>query len=288
MPNFAINYDKCSMCNICTEICFNYEVASDGKPKPIENLVCWECGRCVAVCPNDAIEHSSVSRDSMPVLDQSARPSYERFLEFLKMRRSRREFKDIPVPKDVIEKLLAAAVQAPNAMNKQQVQYTVITNPEIRKAMTDRVVSFGKKFMGWIKNPVIGRMLKLMSKRTFDEMKDYIPVFEKILELYEGGKDTIAWGAPCFIIIHTSKYDSQGPEDAIYPAANILLAAETLGLGTCVIGFLSGPMKKDSVLRKLAQLPNDAVVHTVVVVGYPKFPFLRTVPKKEANVSWIE
>ena len=73
---------------------------------------------------------------------------------------------------------------------------------------------------------------------------------------------------------------------SVFAAANIQYAAETLGLGTCCIGFITGPVNADKGLKKLVGLPADHKVQTSLIVGYPQFKYARSVPKSKANVTF--
>lgn len=111
---------------------------------------------------------------------------------------------------------------------------------------------------------------------------------EHISEITESGIDMVAYNAPCCILVHTTKDDMCGAEDSVFAAANIQLAAETLGLGTCCIGFITGPVNADKGLKKLVDLPPDHKVQTCLIVGYPEFKYARSVPKAEARVTYVE
>jgi len=52
-------------------------------------------------------------------------------LEAILTRRSIRQYQDLPVPEDLIEKLLRAAMSAPSARNGQPWQFVVITDRQI-------------------------------------------------------------------------------------------------------------------------------------------------------------
>lgn len=50
-------------------------------------------------------------------------------------RRSVRKFKDTPVPKEIIDKLLEAACAAPSACNRRPVDFYAVTNPDVLEAL---------------------------------------------------------------------------------------------------------------------------------------------------------
>lgn len=101
------------------------------------------------------------------------------------------------------------------------------------------------------------------------------------------GDDMVLYKAPCTILIHTAKHDACGSEDAVYCGANILLAAEAMGLGTCVIGFLTEPVNRDRGLRELAGIPAGNKVHTSIIVGHPRFPYAKTISRPSPRADFI-
>lgn len=58
-------------------------------------------------------------------------------IEVIKIRRSIREYKDKPIPKDTLEKLVEAARFAPTARNVQPWEFIVITQPQTLKKIAD-------------------------------------------------------------------------------------------------------------------------------------------------------
>ncbi len=286
--NIVIDEAKCTNCGLCAQVCFlNYQPA-DGKMKVLEKpLLCAACGHCVAVCPADAIRHPNVNAADCEPLDEANRPSYEQFMGFLKMRRSRREFLGQEVPREVIDKLLAAAVQAPDGLNRQNVCYTVITDRQLMKQLTERITHQIAQLCRLVSNPIGRAVFRLLRPSTYRELEFFLPLMEQVSDGRYSDLDLVAYNAPCCIVVHTSRDDVCGAEDSVFAAANIQYAAETLGLGTCCIGFITGPVNADRNLKKLVGLPPDHKVQTCLIVGYPKLKYARSAPKAQANVRWV-
>ena len=57
-------------------------------------------------------------------------------IEAIRGRRSIRKFKERPVPRELIEKIIEAGTWAPSAKNRQQWRFTVLTG-EAKKGLTD-------------------------------------------------------------------------------------------------------------------------------------------------------
>ncbi|MCE5197811.1 MAG: nitroreductase family protein [Armatimonadota bacterium] len=279
---------KCTGCGLCMDVCLlgGFETGVDGKARLIEGTHCIKCGHCVAACPTMAITHSALP-DLEDAPSRLSRLSYDQLMGHLKARRSRREFKSDSVPDDVIEQLLAAAVQAPNALNKQMVHYTVITNKNVLKRLCERAVASMRKLAGMFRSPVGKFVFRIIAKDAAGEMADLMPEVDHILSAYESGQDVILYNAPCAILVHTPKSDMCGPENSVYCAANILLAAESLGLGACVIGFITGPSEHDPDIKRTALVPADHRIHTTIALGYPKFDYSRPAHKIAPKVHFI-
>jgi nitroreductase len=58
-------------------------------------------------------------------------------LEAIKGRRSIRAFKSKDVPKEIVEKLINAAIRAPSAGNIQPWEFIIVRKPEIKKALAE-------------------------------------------------------------------------------------------------------------------------------------------------------
>ena len=275
---------------VCLEVCplGNFQ-AYEGKVRGSDKgIACFACGHCVAACHTGAMTHSDLASSLFEPLSADQKPTYDQFLQLLKSRRSRREFKDQPIPRDVIEKLLAAAIQAPSSINNQSVEYTVVTDPVLIREISYRCAKALVTFINMMKSPIGRLFCRLMLRSTYDDFRDLLPIAQCLLDYQKSGKDAILYGAPCAIFLHAPKSDAFAPEDAIFNAENILLAAETLGLGACVIGFASDPMDRDPGMKALVGMPKDHKVFCAIVLGYPKFRFRTTVPKNPPIIHYVD
>ena len=82
-------------------------------------------------------------------------------------------------------------------------------------------------------------------------------------------------------VAHVPVEDSFGRDDATYAAYNLILAAQRMGLGSCLIGYFIYALENNGQLRKHVGLPNNRRVEVALVIGYPKYKFRRTVPRAE-------
>lgn len=284
----SVNSAKCGGCLHCVDVCpINFARAEDGKARAVEGPFCAECGHCAAVCATGAIAHPGLAASGFERIAPDARLPYGRLLPFLKMRRSRREFKDERVPREAIEKLLAAAVQAPNSCNRQDVRYTVITDRALLKRISAKISSDVLRLVRLMDHPAGRLFFRIFRRKEHQALEPFMPLMEAAAQAAAGGMDVVLYSAPCLILVSAPKGDPCGPEDAVYCAANIQLAAEALGLGTCVIGFVTEPCRGDASIRRMCRVPEGYEVKTSLIVGVPKFPYPASVPKLPPKAEYF-
>lgn len=67
----------------------------------------------------------------------------------------------------------------------------------------------------------------------------------------------------------------------------MVLMAESLGLGTCFCGFLNSTANSHPELKKMLQIPEKNDVILSFTLGYPSVKYLRMVPRNPAEVSFL-
>ena len=181
-------------------------------------------------------------------------------LEILKRRRSVRAFSDKPVPAEIKEELFRAAFRAPTA--GAMMLYTIldITDQAIKDKLA--VSCDDQPFIA--SSPVV-----LIFLADYQRMYDYF--------LACGVKDLCAGPG------REMRIPGEGDlllacSDALIAAQNSVVAAESLGLGSCYIGDI---MEQWEFHRDLLNLPEYAFPIAMVCYGYPKKekPSGRPVPR---------
>ena len=140
-------------------------------------------------------------------------------------RRAVRKYKEKAVNKEIIGQLIAAGRMAPSAMNRQPWKFYVVTSKDDISLFSKEIAKVGLKTI-----PKIG-------------IKEAIKtVITGITHLSHGidfltSKDPVFHGAPLVIFITASKENEWAAIDIGMCSQNIMLAAKSLGLETCPIGF---------------------------------------------------
>lgn len=102
--------------------------AEDGKA--VYTPECIQCGHCVAVCPRKAV---SIPKYDMEDVEEYDKETFtvdpDHFLHAVKFRRSIRNYRNEPVLKDVMERILEAGRYTPTAKNRQACLFFAADNP---------------------------------------------------------------------------------------------------------------------------------------------------------------
>jgi nitroreductase/NAD-dependent dihydropyrimidine dehydrogenase PreA subunit len=278
MPEIAIDQDKCNQCGACVALCNSshvYEQINEETrvARPDE---CWFCGHCVAVCPTDAIVHSEFPLSECPVLDPAVLPISDSLVAAFRGRRSTRVFKAKPVARQVVNDLVDIARWVPSAGNAQPVDWLAVDDAvqiatlsaqtvEIFRQAADRLTTGGEDAVG-----------------SLEDAED----FERIVRQSGLGEDPIFFKAPVLLLAHVPDDDEFGRDDATYAAYNLILAAENIGLGSCLIGYFIFALNQSAPLGRMLSLADGRKVEVAMVLGYPKFGFRRHIPRRKMEIVW--
>ena len=98
------------------------------------------------------------------------------------------------------------------------------------------------------------------------------------------GEDVLFWNAPAVLVFHYSPYAQC--EDACIACTYAMLAAETLGLGSTMIGSAGPMLQRNAALLRECGIPAGHKVGLVLILGYPAVTFQRTVQRQFVDVHW--
>jgi len=200
-------------------------------------------------------------------------------IETIKGRRSIRAYEPKPIPRDLINMIIEAGNQAP-CMAKQD-DMGVLFQP------WRFVVVEGREF----KRKLLQTALP-MWKRFFESIKGADPDnYNKVMRLYnalEEPKDIIYYSAPTILFV-IGPADDPNPISCALACENIMLAACSLGLGSCYTGFGS-MVKNNPEVAQALELKDNERIYGPILLGYPKnMPETETLrwKKKEPIIKWI-
>ena len=116
----------------------------------------------------------------------------------------------------------------------------------------------------------------------------YESVKEGLAEFDRSGIDRLFHSAPAAIVVGCKPGASLPKEDALLASQSILLAAHSMGLGSCLIGMAVEAMKNDRKIQGMIGVPRDETVYSVIALGYSKENYKRQAGRKKAIVRHFE
>lgn len=285
-----IDYEKCNICGLCTNICKDFTLKIENEKLSVSKnsfFGCYGCGQCMAICPTGAITVTGreISPDDLlPLPPKDGRSNYDQLRNLMISRRSIRDFKNMEIEESLINKIVEAAQTAPMGIPPSDVQ-AVIFNGFIKvNEFAGDVINHIKK-MKWMMSKRWSWIWRLPGKETYEQMKHFIgPLSEGLVSNKEKGEDHLFYHAPLAIYFLSSPYSD--PADPVIAATYAMLAAESLGLGSCMIGSVDPFLKHGATaLRKKWKLPAKPTNGIVVIFGYPKYKFSKTLKRTFAKIS---
>ena len=122
-----VNSEKCIGCGLCVKDCFpNCIKVANGKAE-ISNITCMKCGHCIAVCPKGAISTDEYNMEEVKEYNEAEfNIEADRLLNFIKFRRTVRQFKDKDVETEKLLKIIEAGRFTQTGTNAQNVSYIVV------------------------------------------------------------------------------------------------------------------------------------------------------------------
>ncbi|MFX0038764.1 MAG: nitroreductase family protein [Candidatus Heimdallarchaeota archaeon] len=285
-----VDEEICNKCGACANECQYYYFDSGNMYFKTEmDEFCIECGKCVAICPVNAIK-LKVHKDEIlkDIPTKEILPSFDSFVNLVQSRRSRRQFKEISVPKELIENILNSIGRySPTASNQESVYFTVIQNREILKKLSDECTNQVSNLVRTFEDPQGKKNLeKAFSPNFIKRLEASVPKFKRILKRVKEGVEFWRWGTE-IIIIHSPKDSSNTIENCSLAACHIMLAAEALGLGTCSLGYITAFFNQFKQVAKIANIPSKHIVGYTLAIGYPKARYYRIPARKPLKVKWI-
>ncbi len=280
---------QCNDCGLCARDCIAgawQEV--NGRVEMVAPQFCNQCGHCAAICPKDAIFHDGLDPRQIRKIDKK-RLDPEAFREIVRSRRSIRRYRKAPVPKEIIQDMLFLSAHSPTASNRQDVAYTVITDPAVLQGISDALFGFAGKLYEKTRKGA-GRLIYRGLQKFFPEndLERYMENMPYYIRHADQGRDFILHNAPVLILVHAPA-KGKGRfhcENCNIAAANLMNDAHARGLGTCYIGFLSLALKFSNTLRRRVALSPGRKVFACFVMGYPAHQYTSTASREKRAVKF--
>jgi nitroreductase len=244
----------------------------DGYPVLDEDL-CNTCQKCVAVCPSRALLVDGVRPDRIEGEDAA---SAEELVSLFERRRSTKRFKAVPIPKELIERVVSVAKYAPN--QNKNIAILVIDDPQLIALVDEEALAFVRVLyrllFAW--NP-LSPLISLVSRnfRTIRRKMEY--------DLLRRGH-VVKDNTQALIVLVGDRATPTTASSALYLAGTMLYMAEVLGLGTCLVDSILLAFRTRRRLRKRFRIQTDALA--VLALGYSDERVLNIPRGYEVELRW--
>jgi nitroreductase len=209
----------------------------------------------------------------------------------IRERKSIRAFKSDPVPKEVIEKVLQAAIQSPSASNQQPWRFVVVTGAQKERLVERLLAAYKEKTLTY--DPSRGKTIPQeyveKTRRLFKDIHPYIQrIGKQTKEFVEEGSYQF-YHAPVAVLIAMDKCLPRSKLlDIGMAAETLMVSAYALGLGTCPLALI---LSCEDVMRDELKIPDNQEIVLGIALGYPDtaspmYQFSSSRDELEQMVTW--
>ncbi len=206
-------------------------------------------------CNNNKTE--SVEENSK--CEQQCSEQKNQVVDCIMSRRSIRAYKPEQIKDEELKTILECAINAPSARNSQPWEVRVMQNKEAIENLNKEVIA------------------------------DMIEKRPEAKERFADENASVFFHAPTLLVVAYDTTQYWGQSDCGMLVQNVLLAAESMNIGSCAVGccreYINSPKAADFV--KSLNLPENYVVYLTVTLGY-KDENPDAKPRDDKKVAYME
>lgn len=293
----AIDQEKCTGCGLCLTVCPDQTLSMLRGKAVASGDRCLACAHCRAVCPTQAITVPGLEHDLFFHTfnaDNGYLPPGQgdtpQLVRLMLSRRSCRNYKNRALNPELLEDLARIGATAPSGTNSQGWTFTILPHRPAVETLGNLVAAYFARLNRQAANPLLRGLLSLLGKPALANYyhRYHQTIAQGLREWEEQGHDRLFHGAPAAIIVGSRPGASCPAEDALLATQNILLAAHTMGLGSCLIGFAVAAMAKAPKIQRALGIPDEEAIHAVIALGYPAETYQRLTGRKPVTSRYFQ
>ena len=286
----TIDHSICTRCGECTRICPTEVLRlEDGRVQvhAESTFGCIACGHCMMVCPSGSV--SVIGRgispsDLVPLAPPEERADGKALAALMQARRSVRRFKEEEPAPELLQRIVAVAASGPMGIPPWDVGCVVLRGRDRVQALAGAIVAGYAGFLKFCRPGLLALLRPFMKRATYEQMSSFIvPLAKSYVEGRTKGKDLLFYNAPAVLLFHHSPYVDAS--EAMIACTYAMLAAESLGLGTTMIGAAAPIIMRNRDLCRRLGIPDGNKPAIALIVGYAGVHFRRGVIRHFASVS---
>jgi len=179
------------------------------------------------------------------------------FLDFMRTRRTVREFSDEPVPFELIEAAIKTASTAPSGANRQPWRFVVVSNPEVKRQIREAAENEERAFY---EHRAPDEWLQALEALGTDWHKPFLEIAPYLIVVFreDYGLESTSGG-------EVTKKKNYYVMESVGIACGLLLASLHLA-GLATLTHTPSPM---GFLSRILQRPKNEKPYLLIPVGYP-------------------
>ncbi|MEM2838524.1 MAG: nitroreductase family protein [Thermoplasmata archaeon] len=287
----VVDHKTCNLCGACVSVCMTGLTIKDGKVvyDPQASIGCVGCGQCMAACPTGSITVKGRRMSPECVIPLPTREkcaSADQIEALLLRRRSVRNFERKAVEKGIIEHIIRIASSAPMGLPPSDVSVLVLEGKSLKEFREDMMRYF-KGMSRFMSNRVMMALMRIFTKKAdYEMMRDFvIPIIREYVSDWEKKIDSFLYDCPAVIIFHANPYAQK--EDPVIAATYAMIAAESLGIGSCINGMIGPFLSRNKKLKRKYGIPEGNVVGIAIMLGYPTVEYHSALRRDFSSVKFL-
>ena len=289
----TVDHQTCNRCGECARTCPTEVlrlVEGSVQIHPESMFGCIACGHCMMVCPTESIQVNGrglAPSDLVPLPPPGERAQVNALAALMLSRRSVRRFKAEEPSLALLQQIVAMAAMGPMGIPPWDVGCVIVRGRDRVQALAGEIVASYAGLLKVLKPWLLDLMRPLMPRHKYDQMRGFIaPLARAYVDGRNQGRDLLFYDAPAVLVFHHSPHVE--PAEAMIACTYAMLAAESLGLGTTMIGAAAPMiMRKKELCRQLGiPLGNSPAI--TLIIGLPAVRFRRGVRRHFISENIIE
>ena len=288
----SIDAKSCVQCGSCAKICPAEVLSMEGGQLHVSDrslFGCISCGHCMMVCSEGAITITGRGlspQDLLPLPGPDMRASADALAALMYSRRSVRRFGDRPVDPKLVERVVELAATAPMGIPPWDVGCVSVIGREEVQRVAAEVIKGYEGFLKVFKPWLLTVMRPFMGQAKYDMFASFVrPLAQMYIRGDQEGRDKLFYDAPVLLIFHQSPYADA--LDASIACTYAMLAAESLGLGSTIIGGAPPILQRNKAFCQGLGIPQANKPSIALILGHPAVTFRKTIRRRFSHVSSI-
>ena len=273
----TLDPNKCNRCGLCVRRFKGYCISEEAGMPVIDYRLCNVCQKCVAICPSRAF----LVNNTEPVrIEGQMALKPEDLRDLLSRRRSIKVFStNKKLSKSTIQEVVRVAKYAPN--QHKNIDAVVITSSWMLDIIDQRALQLYKRIYSILFSvAILTRLFRIFSSDLFvTKRKMEYDLFVR--------KQILKPETQALVVLVGNKKAVVTESSAQYLLATMIIFAESIGIGSCLMDSVKIVMNLNRKLRKEISVEGGKKVLGVLALGYSAEKIVNIPRGYELNIRWV-